>query len=51
MGAPYGFCDFLEAITDPDHEEHDDYVGWIGRYFDPESFDLSMVNAALQRVR
>ena len=50
-GGTGGYGEFLEAITDPDHEEHDDYVGWIGRYFDPEAFDLAMVNAALQRVR
>lgn len=50
-GGTGGYGDFLDAITDPDHEEHDDYVGWIGRYFDPEAFDLAIVNAALQRVR
>jgi hypothetical protein len=50
-GGTGGYRDFVEAIADPDHEEHDDYVGWIGRYFDPEAFDLAIVNAALQRVR
>lgn len=49
-GGTSGFRDLLEAISDPDHEEHADYVGWAGR-FDPEVFDLASINAALQRVR
>jgi hypothetical protein len=42
---------FLEAIVNPEHEEHDGYAGWLGRPFDPESFSLAAANAALQRVR
>ena len=50
-GGVHGYAQLLEAIADPDHEEFDDYVGWVGGYFDPEAFDLAAVNAALQRVR
>ncbi len=50
-GGTLGYRDFLEAISDPDHEQHADYVDWVGRPFDPEYFDLAVVNAALQRVR
>jgi hypothetical protein len=50
-GGTHGYRDFLDAISDPDHEEHDDYVGWIGHPFDPDAFDLAATNAALQRVR
>ena len=37
--------------TDPTHEEHVDYVEWVGRPFDPEAFTVAATNAALQRVR
>ncbi len=50
-GGTGGYEDFLEAIANPEHDEHDDYVGWIGRYFDPELFSVAQNNAALQRVR
>jgi hypothetical protein len=50
-GGTHGYRDLLEAIGDPDHEKHADYVDWAGRAFDPEAFDLAIVNCALQRVR
>lgn len=34
-GAP-GYDEFLEALADPEHEQHDDMVRWSGRPFDPE---------------
>jgi len=50
-GGTSGFETFLEAVTDPTHEEHVDYVRWVGRPFDPEAFSVAATNAALQRVR
>lgn len=49
-GAP-GYVQFLEALADPLHEEHDSYLVWVGYKFNAEAFDLATVNAALQRVR
>jgi len=49
-GAP-GYEEFKQAIADPTHEEHDDYLVWVGYKFDPAAFDLARVNAQLQRVR
>lgn len=34
-GAP-GYEEFLVAIADPDHDQHDDMVRWSGGSFDPE---------------
>ena len=51
VGGTYGFAEFLEAIADPDHEEHESHLMWVGGFFDPESFSLAAANAALQRVR
>ncbi len=50
-GGTGGFQEFVEAVTDPTHEEHVDYAQWVGRPFDPEAFSVAATNAALQRVR
>lgn len=34
-----GFQQFLEAIVDPDHPEHDEWVQWSGEDYDPARFD------------
>ena len=51
VGGVWGYEEFLEAIRDPDHPEHEDYLEWIGGEFDPEEFDLDDVNAALRPFR
>ena len=48
-GGPYGYAGFLKAIRDPKHPEHDEYLEWAGRDFDPEAFDIEGVNRALAR--
>jgi Plasmid pRiA4b ORF-3-like protein len=50
-GGAGGFAELLEALADPSHEEHEEYLGWIGGSYDSSAFDLVAVNAALQRVR
>jgi hypothetical protein len=47
VGGNWGCLQFLEAISDPDHEQHDDLVEWIGRKFDPEKFSVDEVNKEL----
>jgi hypothetical protein len=39
VGGPWGYADFLEAITDPEHERHLECVEWIGHPFDPNSIN------------
>jgi hypothetical protein len=51
VGGTYGYAEMLEALADPEHEEFDNYVSWVGGFFDPEAFDLAAINVALQRVR
>jgi hypothetical protein len=48
VGGVWGYQDFLEAMRDPNHPEHEDMVEWAGGEFDPEAFDLRGVNGALQ---
>lgn len=38
VGGVYGYMDFLEAIADPDHDQHDEMLEWIGE-FDAEKFN------------
>ena len=39
-GGPWGYADFLKAIRDPKHPEHESMLEWIGGDFDPDEFDL-----------
>ena len=48
VGGVWGYAGFLQAIQDPDHPEHKNYMQWIGGEFDPEAFDLDEINAALR---
>ncbi len=39
VGGVWGYQDFVDAITDPGHEQHPEFREWIGRRrFDPEAF-------------
>lgn len=51
VGGPPGYIDFLEAISDPHHPEHEDMLDWCGGGFDPVAFDLDHVNKQFQRIK
>jgi hypothetical protein len=36
-----GYMNFLETISDPGHEEHEECLDWIGGEFDAEKFDAA----------
>ena len=38
-GGPDGYVHYLEAISDPDHEDHAEMVEWRGPGFEPEIVD------------
>ena len=46
-GGLWGYREFLEAIGDPGHEEHEAMLDWVGGEFDAEAFDMAAVNRAL----
>jgi hypothetical protein len=48
VGGVWGYAEFLEAINNPDHEQHDEFVEWAGE-FDPEKFDASETTKAMRR--
>ena len=39
VGGPHGYENFLEAIADPKHPEHEDIAEWYGSDFDPNTPD------------
>ncbi len=48
VGGIWGYAGFLEAIGDPAHPEHGEYLEWVGGSFDAEAFDLEAANAAIR---
>jgi hypothetical protein len=50
VGGPWGYMEFVEAIKDPEHEQHEEFLEWRGE-FDPEAFDPDAVNKELKRLR
>ena len=39
VGGPWGYAEFLEAITDPKHLRHAELTEWVGDAFDPDAVD------------
>lgn len=46
-----GYEELVQALGDPAHPEHQEYLKWIGADFDPEAFDLAAVNKKLWASR
>ena len=51
VGGPPGYGDFLQAIKDPTHEEHESMLEWCGGSFDPTAFQTDDINAALRQFK
>lgn len=51
VGGPWGYAEFLVAISDRNHEEHESFLEWCGGSFDAAAFDLDAVNRQLRRVK
>jgi hypothetical protein len=49
-GGPWGYQEFLEAIKDADHPEHESMLEWVGGSFDPEEAELNEINELLKTV-
>lgn len=47
VGGTSGYKHFLEAYTDPTHEQHQHFRNWIGDDFNPTTFNLPETNAEL----
>jgi hypothetical protein len=53
-GGAWGYASLKEILADPDHDEHEDLLDWLGldsaADFDPARFSLDEVNAGLSRL-
>jgi hypothetical protein len=48
-GGIWGYADFVEAIQNPDHEQHEELLEWVGGGFDPEAFDAAKATRAMKK--
>ena len=46
-GGVWGYTDLLEILKDPKHEDYEDNKEWLGDDFDPNEFNIEMINAYL----
>ncbi|MBW2053618.1 MAG: plasmid pRiA4b ORF-3 family protein [Deltaproteobacteria bacterium] len=42
-GGVWGYENLLEIIADPNHEDYDTWIEWLGEDFDPEFFDAELI--------
>lgn len=50
-GGIYGYYEMLHILDDPEDEEYENILGWIGEEFDPNDFDLEWTNQLLRTIR
>jgi len=48
VGGVYGFADYVEAITNPNHSEHDELLEWSGP-FDAAEFDATQATRRMKK--
>lgn len=50
VGGPWSYGDFVETIRNPEHEDHQAHLRWAGGNFDPEWFNLDLINKDLRNT-
>ncbi|MGF6708789.1 hypothetical protein ABIA58_005688 [Pseudomonas frederiksbergensis] len=51
IGGGPGYAEFLEAMADPNHPEHEDMLEWYGSTFYPTVFEWERVNQWLKEIK
>ena len=49
-GGSWGYADYLAALADPKHEQHDELLEWRGP-FDAEAFDVKKATKEMRKVK
>lgn len=49
VGGVSGYEEFLQVLSDPNHEEHDHMKSWVGGRFDANEFSVEQANSRLHR--
>ena len=47
-GGIWGYSDMLEILKQPEHDEYESYLEWLGGEFDPEYFNKDEINEMLR---
>jgi hypothetical protein len=50
VGGPWGYHEFLDAIANPNHQEHAERVQWVGGHFDPSDVDAKTLAQAVHNL-
>jgi len=48
-GGIWGYSDLLNILKHPEHEEYENFAEWLGDDFDPEYFDMDIINGMLKQ--
>jgi Plasmid pRiA4b ORF-3-like protein len=51
IGGPYSYPDFVDAITNPSHPEHQAMLDWHGGPFDPAAINPDAIDRRLQQIK
>ena len=52
VGGPYGYSEFLEALQNPKHQRHREFVEWWGsNNFDPTYVDREAMDWELRKIK
>lgn len=49
-GGVWGYAAMLDILSQPDREEYENYLEWLGEEFDPEHFDINLINKKLMKM-
>ncbi|MGB4204426.1 MAG: plasmid pRiA4b ORF-3 family protein [Bacteroidales bacterium] len=49
-GGIWGYFDLLDILKNPDDEEYENYIEWLGEEFDPEYFNKDEINELLNKT-
>jgi hypothetical protein len=48
-GGIWGYSNMLEVLKQPEHEEYESYIEWLGGEYDPEYFNKDEINTLLEK--
>jgi Plasmid pRiA4b ORF-3-like protein len=48
-GGVWGYAEFVEAIQNPNNEQHEEMLEWVGGAFDPEDFNPAAATRSMKK--
>jgi hypothetical protein len=48
-GGIWGYEEMLEILKQPDHEDYEGFIDWLGEGFDPAFYDMDRINNLLKK--